>query len=53
MRFFNMPAGPHDDTANDDFDHGIGVRYDDLRINRYCLSRLTTAQQFSAPAVEL
>jgi hypothetical protein len=54
MRFFNMSAGPHHDTANDDFDDGAGARCGALRFNcRRCLSRLLTGQQFSAPAVEL
>lgn len=54
MRFFDMSAGPHDDTANDDFDDGVGARCGALRFNcRRCLSRLLTGQQFSAPAIEL
>ena len=36
MRFFNMPADPHDDTVNVDFDDGVGVRCDALRINCRC-----------------
>jgi len=36
MRFFNMPADPHDDTVNVDFDDGVGVRCDALRINWCC-----------------
>lgn len=42
MRFFDMSAGSHNDTANDDFDDGVRVRCDALRIKcRCCLFRLS------------
>lgn len=54
MRLVGMPARPHDDNANDDFNDGVRPRHKALRIRCLCcLPRLITAQQFSAPAIEL
>lgn len=54
MHFIDLPARPHNYIANDDFHNGVRVGYNALRIyGRGCLPRLITAQQFSAPAIEL